>query len=106
MWLINRNIYLVKVKVVGHPFGWYNKWDSKQSGYFITKFKVRPSDGIVMITDVECRIISCVKITDDNKFLYALVKHNDVSFLKRSILFDNFTVCKRVKLDKIKRMLK
>ena len=104
MWFINKNIYLIDVKVVGHPFSL--GWDIAHSGYFITKFKIEPSDNVVMITDVECQIVSCIKITNIDRWLYKSVKYSNMSFLKRSILFDDYTVCKTVKLDKLKRMLK
>lgn len=104
MWFINKNVYLIEVKVVGHPFGGLG-WDPKQSNHFITKFKVNPSDDLVMITDVECQIISCIKITSISEQLDFYITYNMVSFLKRTILFDDYTICKRVKLNKLKKML-
>ena len=104
MGFMKRNVYIIKVKRLRNPFGL--SWDYNQSDYFITRFRIEPSDIEYMITDVECRIISCTKIIGIDSWFRNLVELNVVSFLKRSILFDNFTICKKVKLDKLKRMIK
>jgi len=103
-----KKLYLTRVKVIGSYFVLRN-WRFGHSKYFITKFKIDDSRSeTVSITDVDCEIMVCNEIKSENDILFAqrLVSDYEVSFLKRTFLFDDYTVLKKVTLKKLNKLLR